>query len=186
MTLTIEPGTTLLFQDGTDIMGSSYTGTLASPANVAASSSCAARLIADGTTPHRSRSVRRRATRAAGTASSSTRRRTTRVVDNVTISRAQYALTYASTGANNVITNSTADTAQYYGLWLRTGRLDVRRLALDCGTYELGIYIGESASPTLTNCVVRNSGSYGVQHQLTRRADRRVALTNCTINANGT
>lgn len=41
--------------------------------------------------------------------------------------------------------------------------------SISSGTY--GIFDGESASPTLVNCVVRNSGSYGiyVQHTFSGR-----------------
>ena len=185
VTLTIEPGTTLQFKDGMDIMGSSYTGTLANPANNRGDFIVRGRLIADGTTaaPITIRSTTSNTGSWYGVVLDTTAHDS--VIDNVAISRAQYALTYASTGTNNVITNSTADTAQSYGLWLRTGSLTVDGWrSYTAGT--IGIYVGESASPTLVNCIVRNSGSYGVQISH-NTSGQTVALTNCTLtnNTNG-
>ncbi|HWO17218.1 MAG TPA: right-handed parallel beta-helix repeat-containing protein, partial [Kofleriaceae bacterium] len=83
------------------------------------------------------------------------------MLDHVAINRAIYNLTYRSTGTGNALTNVTADAAQSYGLYLHTGNLTIDRFTAT-GAGSVGIYVGDSASPTFTSCVVRNNGGYGV------------------------
>src|SRR5690606_9506047 len=84
----------------------------------------------------------------------------------------------------NVLARIAIESASSYGAWLRAGSPNIDALTVT-GAGSYGIYVAEAASPTLTNCVLRNNGSAGlfISHNTPGRS---VTVTNCTLNANGT
>jgi MYXO-CTERM domain-containing protein len=177
VTLTIEPGTTLSFQASSDIM-------LAGANTSRGELIVRGRLIAGGT-PAAPITIRSTATTNGswyGVDLDASSRDS--LLQHVTIERAIYGLIYRSTGTGNVLRHVTASSASTYGLYLRTGSPTIDGWR-SISASSAGIYVGDSSSPVLTNCIVRNSGTYGVFIQHTS-AGRSVALTNCTLNANGT
>ncbi|HWO17217.1 MAG TPA: right-handed parallel beta-helix repeat-containing protein [Kofleriaceae bacterium] len=104
--------------------------------------------------------------------------------DQATVQNAIYGVTSQVPGAVLQTSNLTLQSAQSYGLYLRAGNPTLDRVTAT-GAGSVGIYVGDSASPTFTSCVVRNNGGYGVYVAHTS-AGRSLTLDNCTINANGT
>ncbi|HWO20385.1 MAG TPA: DUF4215 domain-containing protein, partial [Kofleriaceae bacterium] len=177
VTLTVEPGVTISFQASSDIMqgGSSTTrGELIVRGQLVADGTPAAP-ITFGSTSTTSGSWYGIDFDASSHDS---------VLDNIVINRAIYNLTYRSTGTGNAISRVTSNAAQSYGLYLRTGGLTLDGFTA-IGAGSVGIYVGDSATPTFTNCVVRNNGGYGIYVAHTS-ASRTLAVSSCTLNANGT
>jgi len=176
VTLTIEPGVTLSFQANTDIM-------LAGANTSRGELTVRGRLIADGTPAGPITIGSTSATSGTWYGIDLDASAHDCVLDNVTIGRAIFGLTYRSTGTGNTLTEVTADQASSHGLFVRTGNPTIDRWrSIGAGNY--GIYVGDSSSPTLTNCIVRNSVNYGVYVAHTTPG-RSLALDNCTLNANG-
>jgi cysteine-rich repeat protein/parallel beta-helix repeat protein len=176
VTLTIEPGVTLAFQANSDIM-------LAGANTSRGELTVRGRLLADGTPAGPITIASTSATSGTWYGLDLEASAHDSVLDRVTIGRAIFGLSYRSTGTGNVLTHVTADGASSHGLFLRTGSpmIDGWR-SIGAGNY--GIYVGDSSSPTLTNCIVRNSVNYGVYVAHTAPG-RSLALSNCTLNANG-
>jgi len=177
VTLTIEPGVTLSFTSSSDIM-------LAGQSTSRGELTVLGTLVADGT-PQNPITLRSSST-TAGTwygldldASA-----TSSVIDNVIVRNAIYGLVYRSTGTGNRISRFTADTSSSYGVWLRAGSPSIDALSsISSGSYA--VYVSDSASVALTNCVLRNSGSGGM-YIVHSTPGHSVSLANCTLNANGT
>ena len=176
-TLTIEPGTTLEITSSADVMMSGESQTRGEI-------TVRGRIIADGTPAMPITLTSSTVTNAgwygldiAGTAANS-------VIDEVIIRRPINGFVYRSTGVGNTISNVTVEGASSRGLWLLAGSPTLDAMS-SIGASTYGIYVDEAASPTLTNCVVRNSGSYGVFVRHTSPG-RTLTLRNCTLNANGT
>jgi cysteine-rich repeat protein len=175
VTLTLEPGVTLSFTASSDIM----------KAGVASSSELIVRgtLVADGTpqSPITFKSTQASTGTWTGIELDTTAAST--VLDNVVIQHPVYGINYRSTGSGNVMTRIAVQFAQTYGVYLRAGSPSFNALSVVSGS-SYAVWIAESASPTLTNCVLRNNSSGGVYitHNTTGRS---VAVMNCTINANG-
>ncbi len=176
VTLTIEPGTTLSFTSSSDIM-------LAGENTSRGELTVRGTLVADGT-PQQPITIGSTSTSAGswyGVDLDTTAHAT--VLDHVTVRYATYGLTYRSTGTGNVLRHITVESASSYGAWLREGTPALDGFtAISSGSY--GAYVSDSASPTFTNCVVRNSGSMGMYIRHTT-AGRSVTVTNCTLNSNG-
>jgi cysteine-rich repeat protein/parallel beta-helix repeat protein len=177
VTLTIEPGATVSFQSSSDIM---LSGASTSRGELIVRGT----LVADGTPTAPITFGSTSTTSGSWYGIDLDASAHDSVLDNVTINRAIYNLTYRSTGTGNAVTNVTSSSAQTYGLYLRTGNLTFDRVTAT-GAGSAGIYIADSATPTFTNCIVRNNGGNGVYVDHTS-AGRSVKLDNCTINANGT
>jgi cysteine-rich repeat protein len=176
VTLTMEPGTTLSFTASSDVMlsGSNTsrselivagtldaTGTKANPITIGSTS----------TSPGSWYGID------LDTGAKNT------VLDNVIVRYATYGLIYRSTGTGNVLKRLSLESSSTYGAWLRQGSPTLDAVfVISTGSY--GVYISDAASPTLTNCVIRNSSSGGmfITHNTPGRS---VTVTNCTINANG-
>jgi cysteine-rich repeat protein/parallel beta-helix repeat protein len=176
VTLTIEPGATLSFTSSSDIMGAGQNTTRGEL-------TVKGTLVADGT-PTSPITIQSTST-SQGTwygldldASAHTS-----VVDNVIVRYAIYGLVYRSTGTGNVLKRITVESASAYGAWLQQGSPAIDAL-FSIGSGSYGVYITDSSSPTLTNCIIRNSGSRGV-YIAHSSAGRSVTITNCTLNANG-
>ena len=177
VTLTIEPGTTLSFTSSSDIM-------LAGENTSRGELTVVGTLVAAGT-PQQPVTIGSTSTSAGswyGIDLTTTAHAT--VLDNVIVRHAMYGLGYRSTGSGNVLKRIAVVSDSSYGAWLREGTpaLDAFS-AIGSGSY--GVYVTDSASPTLTNCVVRNSGTRGIyiRHDTPGRS---VTITNCTLDANGT
>jgi cysteine-rich repeat protein/parallel beta-helix repeat protein len=176
VTLTIEPGTTLSFASSTDIM-------LAGANTSRGELTVQGVLVADGT-PQAPITIQSTST-SAGTwygvdldvGAHAT------VLDNVTIRYATYGLIYRSTGSGNVLKKLTVESSSSYGAWLRQGSPAIDAL-FSIGSGNYGVYVTDASSPTLTNCVIRNSGSMGI-YVTHNTPGRSVTVTNCTLNANG-
>ncbi|HEY5948764.1 MAG TPA: right-handed parallel beta-helix repeat-containing protein, partial [Kofleriaceae bacterium] len=175
-TLTIEPGATLSFTSSSDVM-------LAGQNPSRGELTVLGTLVADGT-PQSPITLSSTSTSAGtwyGLDLDASAHAT--VLDNVIVRYATYGLIYRSTGTGNVMKHITVESASSYGAWLRQGSPAIDALfSISSGSY--GVYITDAASPTLTNCVVRNSGSIGV-YVTHNTPGRSVAITNCTLNANG-
>ncbi len=177
VTLTIEPGTTLSFTSSSDIM-------LAGQNTSRGELTVRGTLVADGT-PQQPITIGSTSASAGswyGVDLDTTAHGT--VLDNVIVRHATYGLTYRSMGTGNVLRRVSVESASSYGAWLREGAPALDAFS-SIGSGSYGIYVTEAASPTLTNCVVRNSGSRGIviDHDTPGHS---VAITNCTLNANGT
>jgi cysteine-rich repeat protein/parallel beta-helix repeat protein len=177
VTLTIEAGTMLQFLANSDIMAA---GTNTTRGELIVRG----KIVADGTTAAPITIGSTSATSGTWYGVDLDTTAANSLLDHVTISRANTALTYRTTGAGNVISFVTADSPSSYGLLMRTGSPTIDAWAT-VGSGSYGMYITDSASPTFTNCIVRNSISYGIYVSHTT-SGRSVALTNCTLNANGT
>jgi MYXO-CTERM domain-containing protein len=176
VTLTIEPGTTLNFTANTDIM---IAGVHTSRAELTVRGT----LVADATasSPITIGSTNTTAGSWYGVDLETTASST--VLDHVTIRRAINGLTYRTTGAGNSVAHVTIDQTSGYGLWLQTGTVTFNGIAV-ISAGSRGVFVDAAASPTLDNCVVRNSGTYGIYVAHTTPG-RTLALRNCTLNANG-
>ncbi len=109
---------------------------------------------------------------------------TASVLDNLQISYPIFGISHRATGANalSAITVTAASTA---GLYAVAGAAAVDGLVvIGNGTTTNGVLVGATGSAALTNCIIRNAGSYGARFEPTL-AGRTLALTNCTLNANG-
>jgi cysteine-rich repeat protein/parallel beta-helix repeat protein len=178
VTLTLEPGVTLSFTSGSDIMFSPAThpsrGALVVRGTLVANGT-SANVITIGSTSTTAGSWY-------GIELDATSHDT--VLDDIAIRHAIYGVEYRSAGSGNVLRRITIESASLYGIWLRAGSLAIDALTA-IGSGDYGVYVTDSASATLTNCVVRNNSDAGIyiQHNTPGRS---VAITNCTLNANGT
>ncbi|HEX5057937.1 MAG TPA: DUF4215 domain-containing protein [Kofleriaceae bacterium] len=175
-TLTIDPGVTLQFASSSDIM-------LAGANTSRGELTVQGVLVADGTlqNPITIQSTSTSSGTWYGVDLDTGAHATT--LDNVIVRYATYGLIYRSTGTGNTLKKITVESASSYGLYLRQGTPALDSVyVMSSGSY--GAYISDAASVTMTNSVIRNSGSIGmyISHNTPGRS---VTVTNCTFNANG-
>ncbi len=103
-------------------------------------------------------------------------------IDNVVVSYPVRGLNLAATGANT-LSAITVQSASQYGLYASAGAPTVDGFVA-ISAASIGALVDAAASLTLTNCVLRNNGGYGIQFAPTA-AGRALTVTNCSINANG-
>ncbi|NVB82617.1 MAG: DUF4215 domain-containing protein [Kofleriaceae bacterium] len=176
VTLTIEPGVTLTFASSSDIMlagQSTSRGELIVRGTLVANGT-AANPITIGSTSTSSGSWY-------GVELESTSHDS--VLDDLTIRHATYGVQYLSTGTGNQLSNLVVESSSSYGLWLRAGSPNLDAVSsISSGTY--GVYVTDSASPTLTRCIVRNSGNAGI-YIVHSTPGKSVTVSRSTLNANG-
>jgi cysteine-rich repeat protein/parallel beta-helix repeat protein len=175
VTLTIEPGATLSFSSSTDIM-------LAGQNPSRGELTVRGTLVADGT-PQAPITIQSTSTSAGSWYGVDLDTAQSTVLDNLYIRYATYGLVYRTTGTGNVLKKITIESSSSYGAWLRQGSPAIDAL-FSIGSGNYGVYVTDASSPTLTNCVIRNSGSMGI-YVTHNTAGRSLAVTNCTLNANG-
>ncbi len=176
VTLTIEPGATLQFTSTSDIM---ISGTDTSRGELVVQGA----LVADGTTAQPVIFLSSSTTSGTWYGIDLQSSASGVVLDNVSIQDARYNLIYRSTGAGNTIGQLRLFEASTYGLWVRAGSPTIDGLAA-YNNSSAGVRVEDSGSLTLTNCVLRNNGTYGAWFATS--SSRSLALDNCSINANGT
>jgi cysteine-rich repeat protein len=101
---------------------------------------------------------------------------------HASIRHARYGVTSLAADTALQTHDLSVSSAYSHGLWLRAGTPALDALTVT-GASGYGVSIEGSASPVLTNCVVRNSGNAGVR--ISHAAPgRSVTLTNCTLDHN--
>jgi cysteine-rich repeat protein len=175
VTLTIEPGVTLSFTSGSDIM----------KAGAAASGELIVRgtLIADGTPQSPITFKSTSTTKGSWSGIELDASATSTVLRNVTVLHPVYGINYRSTATSNVLKRISVESASSYGVYLRAGTPTIDALRAVAGS-SYAVWVAESASPILTNCVLRNNSSGGV-YVVHNTAGRSVSVVNCTLHANG-
>ncbi|MCE9573577.1 MAG: right-handed parallel beta-helix repeat-containing protein, partial [Deltaproteobacteria bacterium] len=102
---------------------------------------------------------------------------------NLTITNPARGVSYGATGATFSSTNLIVQSASQYGLYASAGSPTIDGFtAIAAGS--AGVYVDLAGALTLTSCVLRNNGGYGIEFAPTSGA-RALTVTNCSINANG-